>query len=55
MGFRKYNQNFILARNSRLVEILFISKLNDHPVVEKKEKIDINVSTKFQKNPSTSG
>jgi hypothetical protein len=37
MASRKYNQNFTLASSSRLVEILFISKLNDHAVVKTKE------------------
>jgi hypothetical protein len=32
MAFRKYHQNFILASSSRLMEICFISKLNNHPV-----------------------
>jgi hypothetical protein len=35
MAFREYNQNLILASSSRLMEILFISKLNDHPVQNK--------------------
>jgi hypothetical protein len=33
MTFREYNQNFIMASSSRLMEILFVSKQIDHPVV----------------------
>jgi hypothetical protein len=32
VALREYNQNFILASSSRLMEILFVSKRNDHPV-----------------------
>jgi hypothetical protein len=39
MAFRQYNQNFILASSSRLMDILFMSKRNDHPVVRETQQL----------------